>query len=354
MTELVSVLIPAYDAERWLGSAIRSAVAQTWPQIEVIVVDDGSKDGTLGVAKSFEGGSVKVVTQPNQGAAAARNKALELAQGRYIQWLDADDLLHPEKVATQMKVATALGDRQVLLSGQFGTFYYRTEKAKFEETSLWRDLTPIDYFLARFRDNACFQTGAWLVSRELTDAAGPWTDFESPDDDGEYFCRVVTKSSRISFVQEARIYYRVGNSGSLANRRSHKATAALFASKAKCIAYLLALEDSERTRAASLQLLREWMFHLCEYQDIVDASHKLAAELGGTLGRRELKAKYKPIEWLFGYDAAFNARRAIFPIRGRIECAVDRLLFRLSTAAASDDSLPERPARQIGPGDRTA
>src|SRR5207247_7783590 len=174
------------------------------------------------------------------------NKAIELAQGSYIQWLDADDLLHPEKISAQMKVAAA-ADRRTLFSGQFGTFYYRADKATFVETSMWRYFTPLDYFLYRFKDNACFQTAAWLVSRELTDAAGPWTDFDSPDDDGEYFCRVVTKSTAISFVPNARTFYRVGNSGSLGNRRSHKATAALFASKAKCIRYLLALEDSPRT-----------------------------------------------------------------------------------------------------------
>lgn len=96
------------------------------------------------------------------------------------------------------------------------------------ESSLWRDLTPLDYLLTRFNDNARFQTGAWLVNRELTDAAGTWTDVDSPDDDWEYFCRVATKSTPLSFVPEAIIYYRAGNPGSLANRRSHKATAALF------------------------------------------------------------------------------------------------------------------------------
>ena len=117
-----------------------------------------------------------------------------------------------------MKVPAA-ADRRTLFSGQFGTFYYRTDKATFVETSLWRDLTPLDYFLYRFKDNACFQTAAWLVSRELTDAAGPWTDFDSPDDDGEYFCRVVTKSTAISFVPNARTLYRVGNSRSWGNQR---------------------------------------------------------------------------------------------------------------------------------------
>ena len=90
MTELVSVLIPAHNAERWLAAAIRSVLAQSWPRIEVIIVDDGSSDGTLALAKALESASVKVVSQPNMGAAAARNKALELAQGTYIQWLDAD------------------------------------------------------------------------------------------------------------------------------------------------------------------------------------------------------------------------------------------------------------------------
>ena len=61
------------------------------------------------------------------------------------------------------------------------------KKAVFTKSSLWRDLTPLDYLLTRFSENACFQTDAWLVSRELTGAAGSWTDFGSPDDDGECF-----------------------------------------------------------------------------------------------------------------------------------------------------------------------
>ena len=204
MSELVSILVPAYNAERWLTATLNSALAQTWQRVEVIVVDDGSRDGTLAVARSFESRSVKVATQPNMGAPAARNKALELAQGTYIQWLDADDLLAPTKISAQMRVAEERGDRLLLLSGAFGTFYYRPEKAVFSPTSLWRDLTPVEYFVTRFTDNVYFQTDAWLVSRELSDAAGLWTDFDSPDDDGEYFCRVAARSTGVKFVTDAR------------------------------------------------------------------------------------------------------------------------------------------------------
>src|ERR1041385_4381684 len=93
---LVSILIPAYNAEQWIGDAIRSAIDQTWDHKEIIVVDDGSTDRTLAAAKRFESPLVRVVSQKNQGAAAARNLAFSLSKGDYIQWLDADDLLAPD------------------------------------------------------------------------------------------------------------------------------------------------------------------------------------------------------------------------------------------------------------------
>lgn len=336
MAELVSVLVPAYNAERWLGTTIRSVLAQTWPRVELIIVDDGSRDGTLAVANAWQSASVKVVTQPNSGACAARNKALDLAQGTYIQWLDADDLLHPNKIAAQMAAAARTADRRRLLSCPYGTFYYRTVKAVFAETSLWRDLTPLDYLLTRFGENACFQTDAWLVSRELTDAAGPWTDFGSPDDDGEYFCRLVINSTGVKFVPDALSYYRVGNTGSLANTRSTKAVKALFASKAKCVRYLLAMEDSPRARKACLQLLQDWMGDLWAHEDVVAHARQLAAELGGTLERPGLKWKYKPVEWLFGYDAAFRARQILPAVRAQAACRVDRFLHGLSKASIDE------------------
>src|SRR6266404_1919322 len=103
MAPLVSILIPAYNAEAWIVDTIRSALGQTWPRKEIIVVDDGSRDQTLSIARQFASETVSVVSQENQGAAAARNKAFEMSQGDYIQWLDADDLLSPDKIAKQME-----------------------------------------------------------------------------------------------------------------------------------------------------------------------------------------------------------------------------------------------------------
>ena len=139
MKPLVSILIPAYNAEEWVGAAIASALGQTWRQKEIIVVDDGSTDETLAVVRQFESNEVRVVTQPNQGAAAARNRAFSLSRGDYIQWLDADDLLSPDKVAHQMQAAEQIGNHRTLLSSGWGYFLYRPFKAKFSSSSLWCD-----------------------------------------------------------------------------------------------------------------------------------------------------------------------------------------------------------------------
>lgn len=110
---LVSILIPAYNAEHVIAATLRSAVAQTWPRKEIIVVDDGSRDGTFAAAKRFESSEVAVVSIENQGAAAARNHAYSLCQGDYIQWLDADDLLSQDKVEKQLEAVPQDGNGKI-------------------------------------------------------------------------------------------------------------------------------------------------------------------------------------------------------------------------------------------------
>jgi glycosyltransferase involved in cell wall biosynthesis len=342
MCELVSVLVPAYNAERWLAATMRSALAQAWPRVEVIVVDDGSRDATLAVARTLEGKNVKVVTQDNQGAPAARNHALSLAQGRFIQWLDADDLLHPQKISTQMRAASEVADRFVLLSGPFGTFYHRPERATFVPTTLWADLAPVDYFLTRFNDNVFFQTGAWLTSRELTAAAGIWTDTHSPDDDGEYFCRVVAASQGVKFVKDSLAYYRVGNYRGVNKARSSRAETALFGSKVKCIGHLRAIEDSSRTRAACVQLLQDWLPEFYPHRaDIVTQARDLAHELGGQLQTPKVRGKYRPIEWIFGYPAAVAAMRVLPRVRDQAACKWDECVSRFTSSSGREPNLQQ-------------
>jgi glycosyltransferase involved in cell wall biosynthesis len=230
MAPLVSILIPAYNAEKWIRLTLKSALIQDYPNKEVILVNDGSTDHTLRIAKAFESRSVKVINQPNAGGPAARNKALEDAQGDYIQWLDHDDLPAPNKISTQLRSLERVQNDKVLFSCPFATFYYRIEKARLFESQLYQDLEPLDYFFIKFSMNTYFQSACSLVSRKLTEIAGPWWEIRSPDDDGEYFCRVVGVSKRVQFVPEARCYWRIGNAGSFCSawRKSRRALEIYF------------------------------------------------------------------------------------------------------------------------------
>ena len=137
MQPLVSILIPALDAINWIADTLRSALAQTWQQKEVIVVDDGSTDQTAAIAQQFQNDGVRVyATQKNQGAAAARNKAFSLSQGDYIQWLDADDLLAHDKIARQLEALGSSGSKRTLLSSAWGRFDYRHYRAELLNTTV--------------------------------------------------------------------------------------------------------------------------------------------------------------------------------------------------------------------------
>ncbi|MEL6580570.1 MAG: glycosyltransferase [Cyanobacteria bacterium J06621_12] len=102
MTNLVSVIIPCFNAEQWLEEAIDSVLAQTYPQIEVIVIDDGSSDRSLSIIQGY-GDQLIWRSQRNQGANKARNQGFSLAQGAYVQYLDADDYLLPNKITQQVE-----------------------------------------------------------------------------------------------------------------------------------------------------------------------------------------------------------------------------------------------------------
>jgi len=102
---LVSVVLPVYNGAAFLGEALASVRAQDHPAVEIIVIDDGSTDGSAALARSFPG--VRCETQPNQGNAAARNRGIALARGDFVALLDQDDRWRPAKLRRQVEALLA-------------------------------------------------------------------------------------------------------------------------------------------------------------------------------------------------------------------------------------------------------
>jgi glycosyltransferase involved in cell wall biosynthesis len=331
MQPLVSILIPAYNAREWVADAIESALAQTWSNKEIIVVDDGSTDETLAVARRFAARNVAIVTQPNQGASAARNNAYSLCQGDYIQWLDADDLLALDKIERQMKIVEKSSSKRTLFSCAWGYFMYRPAKAQFSPTPLWENLAPAEWLFRKMGQNLHMQPDTWLVSRELTDAAGPWNTQLWRDNDGEYFCRVVLASDGIRFVPEAKSYYRKSGSGSISYiGRSQKKQNSLLLSMKLHVGYLRSLEDSERTRKACVTYLQAWFHNFYpERADLVAQAQELAASLGGKLEAPRLSWKYAWIRKCFGWTAAKQAQLAARGGKENLQRFLDKTMLRI-------------------------
>jgi PST family polysaccharide transporter len=346
---LVSILIPAYNAENWIADTLRSALEQTWPRKEIIVVDDGSTDRTVEIARWFESAGVCVVTQNNLGGSAARNKAFSLSQGDYIQWLDADDLLAPDKIARQMDVARQCESKRVLLSSAWGKFIYRHRRATFIPTGLWSDLSRVEWLLCKMGQNVYMQTATWLVSRALTEAAGPWDTRLLGDDDGEYFCRVLLASEGTRFVPESRIYYRgpgVAFRGLSYIGNSTRKLDAHWLSMRLHIGYLLSLENSERTRAACLRFLQESLIYFYpERADILQQAEQMARELGGELGVPTLSWKYSWMAALFGWRLAKAGQEVLLKFRWSLEKVWDHALFRIERRKAAVNLGLERAGR---------
>lgn len=284
MTPTVSILIPCYNAKRWLAATLESALAQTWPATEIIVINDGSTDDSLAVARKFAPRGVRIVDQPNSGASAARNHGLRLAAGDFIQFLDADDLLSPGKIAAQM---TLLATRPpgTLATCAWGRFRDDPAAARFVDDAVFRDFTAVDFLVLAGDTGAMLHPSCWLVPRAVVERAGPWDETLSLNDDGEYFARIMLASAGIAFCADpaARSYYRSGLGGSLSQQRGEKARRSQFRSIELIAAHLQAAEASPRTRRAAANYYRRFVHDFFPFPaDLMRAAETRIAALGGS------------------------------------------------------------------------
>lgn len=304
MTPLVSILIPCHNAAEWLEATLKSAFAQTWPCIEVILVDDGSIDSSLDIARSFEARGLRIFARSSaDGAAAARNTALAVAKGDFFQFLDADDILAPDKIASQIVRLQAARDGAVA-TASWARFHQTPADAVFHPDALWQDLDPVDWLVSSWREHHMMATAAWLVPRALAQGVGPWNTelHPNPVDDMEYFSRVLLAADRVLFCTDARAYYRSGLTGSLSRKRSDAAWYSIFASFHLTADRLIAREASARTRLAAATALQRLVY---ESYPRVPALRQAAVQrirqLGGTNLRPDAGPRRRLLHALIGW-----------------------------------------------------
>lgn len=306
MTPLVSIIIPCHNAAPWLEQTLRSALAQNWPETEIIVVDDGSTDESPAIARSFESRGVRLLTQSTRGAAAARNAGLAAARGDFIQFLDADDLIDPDKIARQMERLAQEPDGTAAM-GAWGRFRSDPAEASFRPEPPWRDWDdPADFLRLLYRDHRMMHPACWLLPREIVRRAGPWDESLSLNDDGEYFCRVALAASRLAFCPEAKVRYRSYVSGSLSRRDDPAACRSLLKSFELCSRHLLARSNTPETRQALANAFQRLEYELYPAaRPLSRIARQRADELGGSRAQPMMGARSRMLARIVGWRAVF-------------------------------------------------
>lgn len=311
MSDLVSVLIPAYNAERYVGEVIESALAQTHSAVEVVVVDDGSTDGTLAVARSYGDRGVRVVSQANAGAAAARNRALAESRGRAVLFLDGDDLISPGHVE---HLAARLGGSETHVAmGEWGRFTDDPSEAIFPARPTNTDASGVEWTVLDWVGaRPMTQSGTFLIPRPLLDRTGGWDERLSLVDDFEFFARLLSASAGVRFAPEARLYYRSGAATSLSGRKGRAARESQALSLMLGTQHLLDAEDSPRTRRAAAHVLQDFVYDV--YPDHADLRAQVAArvaDLGGSDLAPDGPPGFHRLRRLVGWRLARRVQHAV-------------------------------------------
>lgn len=215
---LVSVLVPLYNKVDFIAETIESVLNQTYPNIELIIVDDGSTDGSFEIAKRYASSTVFVFSQANKGASAARNTAFDYSKGDFIQYLDADDVLDARKVEEQINGMR----RETNVLSLAKMFYFSVSY-----NGIWR-IEEITFFNKDYEDMVAFLLEqatittfihSWLIPRELIKKTGKWNETMTIFDDCDFYLRLIPLATKIIHCPKSICYYRMPNTDSHLSQR---------------------------------------------------------------------------------------------------------------------------------------
>lgn len=280
---LVSICIPCRNAVNYVGPAIESVLAQTWRNLEVIVVDDDSTDGSSAVLDQFVDRGVTLIRAKCGSASRARNVAYSRARGAYVKYFDADDLLNETCIEEQM--ARLAGNDRCVASSAWGRFYaddIGTFKPNPQE--VWCDMAPTEWLTKSwYGARPMMQPGMFLIPRAVHQSAGLWDEQLTLIDDFEFLTRILCHSTGVRFAERAVLYYRSGLPSSLSSRRDRTAVESAFQSLHLATGHLLQARNDSTTRQACANILQDFIYtYYPEYGDLRKRVAARVRELGGS------------------------------------------------------------------------
>jgi glycosyltransferase involved in cell wall biosynthesis len=280
---IVSVVIAAFRAEQFIESSIRSALSQTIDDLEVVVVNDGSDDGTEGVVRSIGDARVRLINQDNRGQSAALNRGAAESRGKYLKFLDADDQLNPLHLQSQLQVLE--NSTTDVASCRWGYFVSDANLLHIRDEITNRNYSdPLEWIVDSLsRDEGMMGGWMWLIPRYVWNRCGGWNEILSLNNDFDFSIRLLLASSGVRYAPDAVYAYREGVTEALSGRRTRAAMESAFLTTELGCTRLLERENSSRIASLCANRYQRWLYVFYpEFPDLAMRAEVKVRELGGS------------------------------------------------------------------------
>ncbi|MCO4818304.1 MAG: glycosyltransferase family 2 protein [Bacteroidetes bacterium] len=280
----VSIIIPNYNNALFIEECLKCCVNQiTDLNAEIIIVDDHSTDTSWDLLCKYQTNHSRVIRifkNPKKGACSARNYGYNKSSGKYIQFLDSDDILSKDKLKKQLG-ALKNADKSFVANCGWIHFDDTPEIEKYKRQLVDKTYTtPINWLLDSWNGGGMGQTGCWLIPRELIEKAGGWDESLLKNQDGEFIARIICNAVEIEFCHEVFAFYRKPTKGNVSSNLTKDAVASALESY-KSYEYILRVEDSKRIRTAIAKNYNSFIYsYYNRYPELVSKAKRHLSDLG--------------------------------------------------------------------------
>ena len=276
----VSIIIPNYNSLH-IEECLKSCIDQRLNEFEIIIVDDNSTDDSWETICRYQhkySSILKTYKNPSKGACSARNFGFKKSTGKYIQFLDSDDMLSSGKIQTQLRVL--LENQNSVANCGWIHFIDTPFESDYKKQLI--DINydqPINWLVDSWNGGGMGQTGCWLIPRKLIEKSGLWNEILLKNQDGEFMSRVLSHAKGIKFVENVYALYRKPSAQNVSKNKSNQAIKSLLKSY-KLYEKVLEIENSDRVKFALAQNYNSFVY--AEYNNhpvLVDKAIKYIRDL---------------------------------------------------------------------------
>ncbi|GAB2633363.1 glycosyltransferase family 2 protein [Belliella aquatica] len=310
---LVSIIIPVYNKAAFVRETLDSALVQTYLNTEIILVDDGSTDGSFEILQEYyqkHPDKIVLIDQENQGVSAATNKGIQAARGEYIQFLDADDLLSSDKIANQIKLLAGQSE-SAIASCEWKIFNDTPKQAQSMFYGVFQNFNSgLDLLLRFWNYQEMMQPAGYLTHRSLIEKAGPWDESLTINQDGEFFNRVLLHTDKVVYDSEGKVFYRTPGEFNVSQQKTEKAMTSLLESYRCYEKDVLKFEDSPRVRIALKKVYQKFIYDVFpQYPHLIKATESHIKNLGISQKTYIGGPKFQTLSKFLGFKNALRLKR---------------------------------------------